>query len=68
MASNDLRTPFESLLNKYLMAERLTLNFENQNIVRNLLADINTDYVMLMVECVLLSDSDFLPGADTAER
>ena len=43
------------------------LNFENESIVRNLLADINTDYDMLMVECVLLSDSDLLPGTDTAK-
>ena len=43
------------------------LNFENKSIVRNLQADINTDYDMLMVECVLLSDSDLLPGTDTAK-
>ena len=32
-----------------------------------MLADINTDYDMLMVECVLFSDSDLLPGTDTAK-
>ena len=67
MAFNNLSASFERLLNKFLIAEGLMLNFQNEGIVRNLLADINTDYYMLMIECVWLSDSDLLPGTDTTK-
>ena len=43
------------------------LNFENESVVRNLLAVINAEYDMLMVECVWLSDGDLLPDTDTTK-
>ena len=67
MASKDWSAFLRALQSKYLIVDGLTLNFEHESIVRNLLADINADYDMLMVESVLLSDFDLLPGAETTK-
>ena len=67
MPSNDLSALLRVLQSKYLIVDGLMLNFENESIVRNLLADINAEYDTLMFECVLLSDGDLLPSTDTTK-
>ena len=56
------------LQDKYLVVEGLTLNPENEHIVKSLVNDINFIFDDLMTKCIDLSDEDTLPKTSTTKH